>query len=171
MYRHRNSPPSWLVFLIGIAFVFGVYSLFRSGRDFILTGGIPVITATALRAEALTAVQIIVTQGIATRLPTNTPPPPCQDYVVNVENAIVRQQPSTVAPIVETLRRGASVCVIEQQQDWFLIDRNATTRRVESGYMRVDLLRVGNPTPTPTRTFTPPPTITNTFTPTSTATP
>ncbi len=167
MYR-RSSPPSWLVFLIGVAFVFGVYTVLRSGRDFILTGGVPIATATALRADALTAQQVIATRGIATRVPTTTPPPPCQDYIVSVERAIVRQQPSTVAPVVDTLLRGTKVCVIEAQQDWFLIDRNPTTRRVESGYMRADLLRVGNPTPTPSRTFTPPPTITPTFTRTPT---
>ena len=72
-------------------------------------------------------------------------------------------------------RRGETVCVIakEANTEWYVLDDNPLTRRLEPVYMHEDIIRALNPTPTPTRTFTPSPTTSPspTFTKSPTPTP
>ncbi|MCY3780565.1 MAG: SH3 domain-containing protein, partial [Chloroflexi bacterium] len=104
-----------------------------------------------------------------TPLPSFTPVPPCQEFVVRVPIAIVRAGPSTSSRIIEGLREGETVCVITMLPDseWYLIDQNMLTRRLERVYMHRDIIRALNPTPRPTATAIP----SDTATPTDTATP
>lgn len=173
-YRNNNPPP-WLIFVLGLALVFGTYYLWLGVRNYLETGGFGVDSATA-RAQALTATNTIPPRGTPLEplviLPevTSTPPPECADFIVTVPSGIVRQSPSINSPILETLSEGSIVCVLRRETDeWYMIDRNPVTRRVETGYMRRDIIQAANPTPTPTGTFTPLPTIT--ALPTSTPTP
>lgn len=175
-YRgRRGGPPAWFVFLIAVALVFGLYYLWIGFRDYTLSGGLGLIAATTQAAldGTATAARLSDLQTRApTGLPTFTPIPPCQDFVVTVPSAIVRDQPSTSGGIIDTLSEGALVCVISREgsSEWFLIDTNPVTRRVEPGYMREDIIEALNPTPTASATYTPPPTVTDTPTPTATET-
>jgi hypothetical protein len=174
--RGSNGTPSWVIFLLGAALVFGLYYLGVGVRDYFQTGGLGVVESTQ-RADIVssaTAIQVQVQARSATPIPTFTPLPTCTEFVVIVPNAIVREQPTTTGTIVTQWRLGTSVCVLgraSQNSEWYLVDGNPTTRRFDEAYMREDVIEAANPTPTPSITFTPPPTITPTFTPTVTSTP
>ena len=76
----------------------------------------------------------------------------------------MRERPSVNSAIVEQIPIGTIVCVLsrepEPNQDWYLIDVQPRTRRLDAGYMREELIEAVNPTLTPSRTFPPPPTVT-----------
>lgn len=174
--RRGGGPPTWFVFLVGVAFVFGVYYLYSGARNFFESGGLSIMRATqeAQRQSTATVESLLdISSELPTQRPTSTPIPECQTFIVNVPSAIVRQQPSTNSRIVETFDNGTEICVIAQEAgtDWYLIDVNPITRRIDVGYMRNDLMVPLNPTPTPSNTPPPLPTITPTPTPTRTPTP
>lgn len=176
--RRHQGPPSWFVALVAAALVFGGFRLLMGVQDFFRAGGAmrPTVTAQA-RATEVSLRATNTQSAIFTAMPTNTPQPTCEDYRVRIGagNVNVRRQPSTQAAILETISEGTVVCVLEQQGEWFLIDRDPRTRRIDEGYIFQTLLQPVNPTPTPTSTFRPAPTITltptNTPTPTPSATP
>jgi hypothetical protein len=97
---------------------------------------------------------------------------------VIVPAAIVRDGPSTSAAVVTQFRMGTIVCVLGQdaESDWYSIDINPSTKRIEPGYMSNVLIEAANPTLTPSVTLTPsntvspPPTVTNVPTQRPTAT-
>jgi hypothetical protein len=170
--RRRDGIPAWLVFLIAVALVFGVYYVWTGIRDFLRTGGLGITEATQRAAIVTTAtVERRVTQQAgaaveATRRPTSTPVPECMDFVVNVPVAVVRSAPSTRGDVVVQLRQGETVCVVgraSENSEWYLIDSNPRTRALEAVYMHQDIIEAMNPTPTPSRTMTPLPTVTPTF--------
>jgi hypothetical protein len=106
-------------------------------------------------------------------LPTSTPLPTCIDFVVSVPNAIVRQNPSPNAAILTSYSQGEPVCVLGRpspESEWYFIDMNPRTRRIEPAYMHETVVEAVNPTLTPTRTTTPTRTPTPTDTPTITRT-
>ncbi|MDE2856668.1 MAG: SH3 domain-containing protein [Chloroflexota bacterium] len=175
-YGRRAGPPSWFVILLGIAIVFGLYYLWIGLRSF-MSSGLTVVESTrqAIERTTATAVRIVELQYLApTTLPTYTPVPPCQEFVVIVRSAIVRSSPSTDSRIVEAIKEGETVCVIARQpnSEWYVLDKNTLTRRLEPVYMREDIIRALYPTDTPTRTPTATPSATPTasFTPSDTAT-
>jgi hypothetical protein len=92
---------------------------------------------------------------------------------VSVPSAIIRDQPSTAGRLLDSLPEGSEVCVIQLAEgtNWYLVDTNTLTNRIDAGYMRDDLIVPLNPTPTPSDTLTPIPSITLTFTPSPTFTP
>ncbi len=170
-YDGRSGPPSWFVILLGIAIVFGLYYLWFGLRGFLSTG-LSVVESTQQAVERHTATAARV-QEIAidapSPLPSFTPIPPCQDFAVKVREAIIRQEPNTASRIVSALKQGETVCVIAAlpDSDWYLIDDNPLTRRIDKVYMHRDIVYALNPTATPTITPTPMPTATATptFTP------
>ena len=170
-YGQRSGPPSWFIILLGIAIVFGVYYLWLGLRNFMSTGAtVSEATLRAIDHSTATAIRIEEIEFSApTLLPSITPVPPCQDFIVRVPIAIVRAGPSISSRIVAGLREGETVCVIAMLPDseWYLIDENERTRRIEHVYMHRDIIRALNPTATPTITLTP----TVTLTPTASATP
>ena len=170
-FGQRSGPPSWFTILLGIAIVFGVYYLWLGLRNFMSTGvSVAESTLQAIDQNTATAIRIEEIEFNApTLLPSITPVPPCQEFVVRVPIALVRSGPSISSRIVAGLREGDTVCVIMMLPDseWYLIDENERTRRIEKVYMHRDIVRALNPTATPTITLTP----TNTSTPTATATP
>lgn len=174
MYRKSGTPP-WVIFLVSAALVMGTYYLWLGLRTYVRTGGLGIEGATE-QAAVIATTRAVIEETEAdptdTLFPTFTPIPPCQDWVVSVASAIVRGAASVNSPIVATLNGGDAVCVIEQvgESDWYLIDAEPDTRRIEEGYMRNDIIEPLNPTLTPTRTPTPLPTITP-ITPTETNTP
>jgi len=169
-YGQRSGPPSWFIILLGIAIVFGIYYLWTGLRNFMSTGvSASESTLQAIEEDTATAIRFEEIEFNApTLLPSITPVPPCQDFVVRVPIATVRSGPSTSSSIVTGLREGETVCVITLLPDseWYLIDQNERTRRIESVYMHRDIIRALNPTATQTITPTP----TNTLTPTASAT-
>ena len=170
-YDGRSGPPSWFVILLGIAIVFGLYYLWFGLRNFMSTG-VTVVESTQQSIERHTATAARV-QEIAINapspLPTFTPIPPCQDFAVRVREAIIRQEPSTSSRIVGALKKDETVCVIAAlpDLDWYLIDDNPLTRRIDKVYMHRDIVYALYPTDTPTDTSTPMPTatVTPSFTP------
>ncbi len=175
-YGRRAGPPSWFVILLGIAIVFGLYYLWIGLRSF-MSSGLTVVESTrqAIERTTATAVRIVELQYLApTPLPTYTPVPPCQEFVVIVRSAIVRASPSTDSRIVEAIKEGETVCVIAKQpnSEWYVLDKNTLTRRLEPVYMHEDIIRALYPTdtPTPTPTATPSATPTASFTPSDTST-
>ena len=170
-HNQRAGPPSWFVILLGIAIVFGVYYLWLGIQNFMSTG-VTVVESTrqAIVEHTATAARIVELEYLApTSLPTYTPVPACQDFVVIVRSAIIRAQPSTDSKIVAAVKEGETVCVIANEPDseWYVLDKNTLTRRLEPVYMHEDIIRALNPTPTPTQTFT----LTMSLTPTPTFTP
>ena len=152
----RSGPPSWFVILVGIAIVFGVYYLWVGLRNF-MTSGVSVSETTQQAIERSTATAMRIQEIVLnapTPLPSFTPVPPCQEFIVRVPIAIVRATPSLSGRIVEGLREGETVCVLAMLPDseWYLIDQNARTRRIEQVYMHRDIIRAVNPTPRPTAT-------------------
>lgn len=176
--------PPWLIFIVAIAVVFGAYYVWNGFQDFLRTGGLGIREATERARLIATATQervatreAIRETRIATARATPTDVPPCQDFVVSVPQAVIRINPTTNSELVEQVPSGTILCVIALQEgtDWYLIDTNPRTRRLDAAYIREDLVRAANPTLTPSRTFTPLPTVTpmpvtETATPTATAT-
>ena len=166
-----SEPPAWFVLLVGVAIVLGVYYLWQGWRNFRASGvSASESTLQAIEEDTATAIRFEEIEFNApTLLPSITPVPPCQDFVVRVPIATVRSGPSTSSSIVTGLREGETVCVITMLPDseWYLVDQNERTRRIESVYMHRDIIRALNPTATPTITPTP----THTLTPTASATP
>jgi hypothetical protein len=166
-----------LVFLLGIAIVFGLYYMWIGVRDYLRSGGLGIVEATqhAVVVNTATAAYLQEEQPVFTLIPTFTPVPPCQDFIVTAPNAIVRERPTTNSAILTSIYQGKSVCVLGRDpgSDWYTIDTTPETRRPDIGYMREDVIRAVNPTPTPSKTFTPLPTVTPaaTLTPSQTLTP
>lgn len=164
--------PAWLVFLIAVALVFGAYYLWTGVRDFFRSGGLGIREATEQAQIIATSTQ----QRLATReavesqftpRPSATPIPECQDFVVIVDVAIVRSRPTVNSDVLDQIPVGETICVIgvvpgsvQGDADWYLIDLNSRTRRLDEAYLREDLIEALNPTPTPSNTFTPAPTVT-----------
>ena len=171
----QSGPPTWFVVLMGIAIVFGVYYVWLGFRNF-MASGMTIVESTreAIDLSTATAVRIEELETYApTSLPTQTPVPECQDFVVDVPSAIVRSLPDTSSEIIVSLHQNDVVCVITKEPDseWYLVDSNPLTRRLEPAYMHEDIIRALSPTLTPSVTWTPAPTVTNTptFTPSHTA--
>ena len=174
MNSRQSGPPTWFVILVGIAIVFGVYYVWLGFRSF-MASGMTVVESTrqAIDLSTATAERVEELETFApTSLPTQTPVPPCQDFVVDVPSAIVRSLPTTNSEIVESLSQDEVVCVIakEPESEWYVVDDNPLTRRLEPVYMHEDIIRALNPTLTPSVTWTPAPTVTNTptYTPSNT---
>lgn len=173
-----DGPPAWFIFLLAVVVIFGGYYLLTNFREFLSSGGISIAAATQLAQGdvTVTAQRINTVQAEQpTRRPTSTPRPTCQDFEVIVASGIVRERASTESPLAESLDQGAIVCVLSAEEGadgftWYLIDRDSITSRIETGYMREDVIRPLNPTPTPSDTATMLPTITPTYTPTNTPT-
>jgi len=155
--------------LLAVAMVFGVYYVWTGIQAFIRAGGLGVIEATQ-RAEIIASATLnraaTITQAAPeiTIRPSPTTLPPCQDVEVALNVAIVRERPSVNSAIVEEIPLGTIVCVLsrepEPNEDWYLIDVQPRTRRLDAGYMREELIEAVNPTLTPSRTVPPPPTVT-----------
>ena len=167
--RHNQSgAPNWFIFLLGIALIFSIYYLWNSLRDYLRTGGLSVAQATQMALVERTATQerrILLETELPTARPTSTERPPCREFEVVVNSGIMRQAASTASNYLQTLERGAQVCVLASEEAgdgyiWYLIDRDPITRRIEIGYMREDLIRSLNPTPTASNTPLPFPSVT-----------
>jgi hypothetical protein len=172
--RRQAGPPAWFVFIIGFALVFGAFRLWTGVQEFFRAGGIGLPTSTPQSVEqAIAQTATPVSNLRVTAVPTITPIPTCQNFIVQSNSGVVnvRAQPSTVASVLETVSAGQSVCVLERQGEWYLVDRDTRTRRIEEGYIFNNLLESANPTPTPSDTSLPPSTVTLTPTPTATLTP
>jgi len=170
--KSRSGPPAILVFLLAVALVFGVYYVWQGVQTFLRTGGLGVVEATERAQNVDTATAVRVTRMAtlpATLLPTSTDVPPCQEFRVSVPAGIVREGPSTSSPVKTQLREGETVCVLgrEAGSEWYSIDLNPSTRRIELAYMHETIIEAINPTPTPSDTLTP----SNTVSPPPTVTP
>lgn len=170
--RGGGGPPAWLVFVVGVALVFGIYYVWLGVQNFLRTGGKGVVEATE-RAEIIstaTAVFLIPTRNNAL---SATPLPNCQDFVISVPIAIVREAPNKTAPIVDQLPQGQVMCVFgrsEVDPEWYTVNMRPESRRIELAYMHESVIEAVNPTPTPSRTVTALPTVTPTPSPTATQT-
>jgi hypothetical protein len=160
----NNGPPSWFVFLVGTAIVFGAYYIWNGAQNFFRTGGRGVVETTerAVIVASATAQSLPVTRQ-PSRTPFPTPFPTCQDFVVTVPNARVREQPNETSAIVESFFENDAVCVVGKpaaDSEWFTIDLLPQTRRLDVAYMHESVIKALNPTLTPSMTMTPLPTVT-----------
>lgn len=169
-----GGPPAWFIFLVGVAIVFGVYYVWLGVQNFLRTGGRGVLEVTQQAQVVSTATARVRPTADLLVLPTQTPVLTCQDFVVSVPNAIVREGPFPNAAIVTSFSQNQTVCALGRtapDSEWYLIDLNPRTRRIEAAYMHETVIRAVNPTPTPSRTPTFEPTLTPSTTPTETTTP
>ncbi len=171
----RSTSPAWLVFLLAVAVILGVYYLWQGFRMYLQTGGLGIIEATEQAQVIATATaDRLLSMPQPTLQPSLTPIPECKQFVVSVPSAIVRERASTNAPIVTSWNQGTLVCMIErapENEEWFVVDGNPETRRIEFAYMHETVIRAVNPTPTPSRTPTPLATVTPLPTGTATLSP
>jgi hypothetical protein len=168
--RGQGGPPAWIVFLAGVAVIFGVYYIWLGVQNFLRTGGRGVVEATQQAEIVATATAQFVppTDPVPIRA-TATPIPECQQFVVIVANARVRESPSENGAVITAFFENDPVCVLGRAapgSEWYVIDSRPQTRRLELAYMHESVIAAVNPTVTPTRT----PTVTRTFTPTRTPT-
>ncbi|MBZ0301930.1 MAG: hypothetical protein K8J31_19435 [Anaerolineae bacterium] len=175
----QTSSPAWLVFLIAVAVIFGAYYVWQGFRSYLQTGGLGIAEATE-RAEIIATATANSVQNLPAvtqrSVPTFTPIPACKEFVVSVPSAIVRESASTSAPIVTSWSQGTRVCMIDRapgNTEWYLVDGNPQTRRIEFAYMHESVIEAVEPTLTPSRTPTPLSTVTPvpTLTPSRTPTP
>ncbi|MFN8377367.1 MAG: SH3 domain-containing protein [Anaerolineae bacterium] len=162
-YRGGGGPPGWLIVLVAVALVFAGFYLLQGTQTFFRTGGLGVQEATE-RAQAVSTataerVTRMATQPTELR-PSATPQPECQDFRVIVPNAVVRAQPSASSGILTGLTQGTVVCVLGRAGDpeWYVIDLNPATRRLDEAYMNEVVIEAVHPTPTSLPTVTPAPT-------------
>ena len=172
----RGGPPGWLIVLVAVALVFGGFYLFQGAQTFLRTGGLGVQEATerAQLVSTATAERVtrMATQPVQLR-PSATPQPECQDFRVIVPNAVVREQPNPDSGILTGLTQGTIVCVLGRAgvPDWYLVDLNPATRRLDEAYMNEVVIEAVYPTPTSLPTVTPAPTQRATGTPPPSLTP
>jgi hypothetical protein len=153
--------------LVAVALVMGSFYLWDGARRFVSSGGLGVAESTQRAQLVATSTAERGTRVVITRTPpsTPTPLPTCEDFrveVVDAPNAIVRELPSRTAAVIDAWPSGTMVCVLGQDSgsEFYTIDLNPETRRLELAYMHESVLEPVNPTATPTVTFTPPPTVT-----------
>lgn len=171
-YKRRGGPPTWLVFLVGVALVFGLYYIWLGVQNFLRTGG-------GGLAESTQRAEIIATATAVSLRPTRvavsaTPIPECQDFIVIVPSANVRKAPNQESTVVTVFRENQTVCVLGKEisnAEWYVVDLRPESRRLELAYMHESVLQAVNPTPTVTRTPTPLPTLTETPSPIPSDTP
>ena len=173
----RGGPPGWLILLVAIALVFGGFYLLQGTQTFFRTGGLGVEESTQRARNVSTATAERVTR-MATqpseRRPSATPQPECQDFrVIGQPNGVVREQPSASAAVITGLSPGTIVCVLGRAgiPDWYLVDLNPETRRLDEAYMNEVVIEAVYPTPTSLPTVTQAPTRPPTETPPPSATP
>lgn len=199
-YPRQGGTPSWLVFLLGVAIVFGVYYMWQGFREYSASTGISgqatreAATSTAIaggdnpRPTAMAGGNSVSSNNsgaqsnpaqpqsvVVQPAVTLTPVPECMDFVIT-ERANIRNAPDTQAGVIEIYQEGTIICVLgeaDENPDWYIIDLNPLSRRVNAAYVYRSLARALSPTPLPTRTFTPAPTVTPmpTLTPSTTPTP
>ena len=151
--------------------------MWQGVRSYLRSGGLGILETTE-QAQIVASATANRLQSLpqATLHPTFTPIPDCKAFVVSVPNAIVRERASTNSPIVTSWPEGTQVCMIDrapEDPEWYVVDGNPQTRRIEFAYMHESVIEAVNPTPTPSRTTTPLPTVTPvpTGTPTLSPTP
>lgn len=169
--RRTDRSPHWMVFLLGVALVFGVFYIVQGVRNFISTSGLGVEAATEQAVLLATATAQVAASRVFAPTSSPTPVPQCQAFVVIVTNARVRQDPNPGAPVITSFNQGESVCVLGRVGEWYVVDSDPRTRRHDLAYMHETVIEALNPTATPTVTFTPPPTVTPLPTATKTDTP
>lgn len=161
--RGRDGLPAWLIFLVGIALVFGIYYVWLGIQSFLRSGGRGILESTRSAAIVSTATAASIETGIPTIKPTTTPFPPCDPFIVIVPNARVRAAPSDSGAILTSFFMNDPVCVegrVAPDSEWYIIDWKPQTRRVDIAYMHESVIEAKNPTPTPTRSPTSPPSVT-----------
>jgi len=173
--RTNNGLPTWLVFLLGVAIVFGVYYVWLGVQNFLRSGGQGIIESTRSAEIVAAATAEVIRTSAATLRPSPTSIPPCETFMVVVPNARVREAPSENAPVITSYFQNDPVCVVGRpspDSEWYTIDSNPSTRRLDVAYMHESVIAAVNPTATPSRTPTPLPTVTPapTLTPSTTPT-
>jgi hypothetical protein len=171
--RRGQTPPTWLVFLVGIALVFGVYYLWLGVQNFLQTGGGGVVEATE-RAQIVETTTAELVRPTRTALPAATPIPTCEDFVVTVPSANVRKSPRQDAAVLKVFTQDQTVCVLGRaapDSEWYAVDLLPESRRLSLAYMHESVVQALHPTPTASRTATPLPTVTVSPSPTHTETP
>jgi hypothetical protein len=171
--RGRDAPPTWLVFLVAIALVFGLYYLWLGVQNFLRTGGGGVVEATERAQIVLTTTAELVLPS-RTPLPVATPVPACEDFVVTVPSANVRKSPNQDAAVLKVFTENQTVCVLGRaapDSEWYAVDLLPESRRVSLAYMHESVIQALHPTMTPSRMPTPLPTVTTTPSPMPTSTP
>jgi hypothetical protein len=171
----QSKSPAWLVFMIAVALILGIYYVWQGFRAYLQSGGLGIIEATEQAQIGATANRLQTLPQLETTLrPTFTPIPECKQFIVSVPSAIVRESASTNAPIVTSWSQGTRVCMIDRaptDSEWYIVDGNPETRRIEFAYMHETVIEAVDPTPTPSRTPTPLSTVTPLPTSTITRTP
>jgi hypothetical protein len=161
--RGRDGLPAWLIFLVGIALVFGIYYVWLGIQSFLRSGGRGILESTRSAAIVSTATAASMETGIPTVKPTTTPFPPCIPFIVIVPNARVRAAPSDSGAVLTSFFMDDPVCVEGRSapdSEWYIIDWKPQTRRVDIAYMHESVIEAKDPTPTPTNTQKPPPSVT-----------
>ena len=161
--RGRDGLPAWLIFLVGIALVFGIYYVWLGIQSFLRSGGRGILESTRSAEIVSTATAASIETGIPTIKPTTTPFPPCDPFIVIVPNARVRAAPSNSGAILTSFFMDDPVCVegrVAPDSEWYIVDWKPQTRRVDIAYMHESVIEAKNPTPTPTRSPTTPPSVT-----------
>ena len=167
-YRNPGSsgPPAWLVVLVAAMIVFGGYFIYAGVRNYMASGlqGAFLAQATRSAVDATPVLDLDVTATLDLRFtpaPSRTPVPDCQDFVITVPEAIIRECASTNCAIKDVRHSGDVVCVLERdyvQAEWYIIDLDDSRFFTDLAYMHESLMQAVNPTPTPTTTPTPQPT-------------
>lgn len=164
-YRHpgESGPPAWLIILAAAMFVFGGYFIWNGLRNYMSGAFQAFARATEVPLTAVASQPVSTLEAQFTSVPSRTPVPACQEFVVRVPEAIIRECASTSCAIAGTLREGAVVCVLEQDyasDEWYIIDLDDSQFFTSIAYMHQSLIRPLNPTLTPSITNTPLPTLT-----------
>ena len=168
----RSGPPVWLLVLTAAALVFGGYLIWTGVRNYMAAELQGIAGATEVAFATATA-NVPPTANLRfTPAPTRTPIPACQDFVVIVREAIIRECPNTACAIREVRHEGDVVCVLQrdyENDEWYIVDLDQSTFFTDLAYMHESIIRALNPTPTPT--ITPTPTLTETPIPSDTPLP
>ena len=156
----NGGPPFLLLLLVAFVLVFGVFFVLQGLRSFSPGVNPESISATQQAQAELTEIASENADRFATQTarPTATPIPPCQEFTIRTTMANVRVEPDIDAAVLDRLPEGTTICVIQTASppsEWHLIDLNPNTRRIETAYMHISVLRAVYPTPRPTATVTP----------------
>lgn len=165
MYKRSNEPGGLMIFIVVAIVGVAAYFLWTGLIDVVETGG--EINAPLTREAATIFAATALSQPTKPiyrpePVPTRTPEPPCQEFIVTYNGyAAVRDNPALSDPAIAGLPRGTRVCVWEHlPASGFYLVKVEIDGRDRLAYMNEAVIEAVNPTFTPSNTFTPLPSIT-----------
>lgn len=171
--RRTKGAPAWLVALLALLFVAGLYYLWRGMIGFFEnTARLSSTTvAQSNQTSTITPPAFLTNEPLNLLLSTPTPDRSCLQFRVSVVRARVRECPDNSCRTLEQPPQNALICVYgpaapalsnqyPKATEWYEVNIAPEDPLPRLGFMHNSVIEAISPTKRPTRTAIPPPTVT-----------